>query len=115
MVALGHNWYAGAPGAVTMHIGPIGINQSKLQANLLMSKQAVQQLLDKLEHDGVIERVPDPKDRRAKIVQFTKIGLQAFAAANQIKRDIEAKYRTALGEDEFETLRQCLRKIADIK
>ena len=111
MVAAGDEWYAGAPGMLTMHIGPNGISQSKLQDRAQLSKQAVQQLLDKLEQDGVIERAPHPTDKRAKLVRFTKVGLSALLLANRIKQQIEQDYREALGEDQFATLQAALKKL----
>ena len=46
-------------------------SQTALTAASGLTKQAVQQLLDQLETQGVLTRVPDPADRRAKRIALT--------------------------------------------
>ncbi len=78
-----------------------------------LSKQAVQQLVDDLESEGIIERCPDPDDRRAKIVEFTKKGLKAQTDANRIKREVETAFREKLGDEDFDRLDELLRRLAE--
>ena len=104
MVAKGHAWFAEARGAVFRFVGPRGVRQSDLQAQLRISKQAVQQLLDQLEKDDIIKREADANDSRAKRITLTKKGVQAAHDANAAKRKVEETIRKKLGDDSFHSL-----------
>jgi DNA-binding MarR family transcriptional regulator len=99
MAERGYPWHLTAAGEVLSHLGPSGISQSALTDLMGVSKQAVQQLVDQLEDQGIVMRVPDPTDGRARRVVLTELGLKDFAERNRVKRAIEAKYRKRLGED----------------
>ena len=49
-------------------------NQTRLGAMLLVNRANVTGLIDRMEHSGWVERVPDPRDRRAKTVRLTPEG-----------------------------------------
>ncbi|MEM8812755.1 MAG: MarR family winged helix-turn-helix transcriptional regulator [Pseudomonadota bacterium] len=104
MVAAGHPWYGEARSAVIPFIGPDGVRQQDLVRKIGLTKQAVQQLVDDLERDGILRREPDPVDRRGRVIKFTEEGRAVLRAANRVKRDIESAYRRDLGPRDFETL-----------
>jgi DNA-binding MarR family transcriptional regulator len=112
MVARGHGWYGDARGAVAAHLEPGGMAQAALVARMGLTKQAVQQLVDGLEADGIVRREPDPEDGRGKRVVYTPRGRAALRDAVTVKRAIEADFRRALGDRAFEALRSALRKLA---
>lgn len=112
MAAKGYPWHLGARGEVLAHLGPSGMSQTRLNQLMGLSKQAVQQLLDQLEADGVIARVPDPEDRRARRVVLTELGLQDFAERNRVKQQIEADYSRLLGPDTLKALTDALNTLA---
>ncbi len=101
MIAMGHAWFAEARANLIPHIGHHGIRQALLVKRMGLTKQAVQQLIDELEADGIVARQPDPDDRRGRIVVFTQAGLRVLEDANVVKRRIESKYRGRLGESQF--------------
>jgi len=111
MAERGYAWHLSAAGEVLSHLGPSGISQAALTELMGVSKQAVQQLLDQLEEQGVVMRVVDPTDGRARRVVLTELGLKDFAERNRVKRAIEAKYRERLGDD-YEALVRGLGKLA---
>lgn len=113
MAARGYPWHREARGEVLAHLGPSGRAQSELTAAMGMTKQAVQQLLDQLERDGVIKRVSDPSDKRARRIELTELGLRDYAAQTMVKRAIEERYRIRLGHDLFVHLETALRKLRD--
>lgn len=113
MARRGFPWHLEARGDVLAHVGPSGISQSALTERMGLSKQAVQQLLDQLEKEGVIERVTDPKDRRLRLVQLTGLGLFDLVERNAVKREIEEDYRAALGPDLFAQMERALRLLAE--
>lgn len=113
MARRGYPWHAEARGEVLTHLGPSGRAQTALTQALGMSKQAVQQLVDQLEEDGVVVRVPDPDDKRAKRVELTALGLRDFAERNKVKIMIEAQYREKLGDALFDNLNEALKRLQE--
>lgn len=111
MVERGHKWYADARATIAIHLDPQGMSQSDLVARIGLTKQAVNQLLDSLEADGVIRRETDPNNRRRKNIVYTELGLASVRDANIVKREIEASYRARLGDETFEILRVALSKL----
>ncbi len=76
---------AGGNGAVTeAHLALFrnldlgGTRLTEVAARARMTKQAMLELVDKCEARGLVERLPDPGDGRAKIVAFTPAGLQVL-------------------------------------
>lgn len=56
-----------------------------------MGKPALDELVDELEAMGLVERVPDPSDGRAKLVVPTTRGSETIAAAAGVIADIEQR------------------------
>ncbi|MBU1306890.1 MAG: MarR family winged helix-turn-helix transcriptional regulator [Alphaproteobacteria bacterium] len=113
LVAQGHDWMTQAQGGVVGQLRNAGVPQSELAALLGISKQAVQQHVDGLVAIGVVERVADPADARARIVRLTRKGAAALSDSNAIKLAIEARYRTLLGSDAFSALEGALDQLFD--
>lgn len=109
----GYPWHQSAAGEVLAHLGPSGISQALLTERMGLTKQAVQQLVDQLEAQGVVGRAPDPNDGRAKRIVLTELGLRDFAERNRVKRLIEQQYREKLGSEAFAALEAALAKLAD--
>ena len=112
MIEAGHPWYAEARSSVIPHIGPGGTRQSEVVRRMGLTKQAVQQLVDDLEQEGIVRRQADPEDGRGKIIRFTKKGIAALQDAQSVKRRIEDELRTELGTRDFDKLYGLLKKIA---
>lgn len=113
MVAMGHAWFTQARAAIIPHVGRGGIRQAELAVRLRMTKQAVQQLVDELEADGIVTREQDPADARGRILVFTARGRRALADANVVKRRVEAAFRSKLGPQRFEALATSLRTLME--
>ena len=73
-----------------------------------MTKQAMGQIAKELEAKGLIQRVPDPEDKRAVLLKFTEKGSQFLETAYQIKLEIEAEYAHRIGEENMGILRDLL-------
>ena len=106
MTRLGYGFMAEARGEVLGHLRPAGAPQASIAAALGISKQAVQQLVDELDAEGIVARLPNPADARGKLVMLTAKGREALLAGNRVKQAIEAEYRGALGEAGFAALMQ---------
>jgi DNA-binding MarR family transcriptional regulator len=72
------------------------------------SRQAVSQLASEIEAAGLIERRPDPSDRRGVIIGFTKKGRQTLRAAVSVMSEIESEYAGIVGEESIERLKLTL-------
>ncbi|MGI9484955.1 MAG: MarR family winged helix-turn-helix transcriptional regulator [Geminicoccaceae bacterium] len=113
MLASGHDWYAEARSSIIPYLDREGTRQVVLVERMGLSKQAVQQLVDDLESEGIVERRPDPADRRGKIVAFTQKGMKAQSDANRVKREVEADFCAKLGARDFAKLDELLRRLAE--
>jgi DNA-binding MarR family transcriptional regulator len=111
MAVRGYPWHSEARGEVLAHLGPAGISQSELTTRMGFTKQAVQQLIDQLAEDGVVHRLPDPHDKRAKRIELTELGLRDLAERNRVKRGIEDAYRQKLGDRRYKRLEKALRRL----
>lgn len=111
MHAAGHGWFSDARAALMGHIPRNGIRQSALIERVGTSKQAVQQVLDGLEAEGVIARVPDPDDRRGRLVRYTDRGRAALRDVDRVKAEIERRYAQRIGPDRMAALSEALRAL----
>ncbi len=113
MVKAGHAWFGQARGNLLQHIGPAGIRQGDLVARAGLTKQAVQQFVDELVADGIVVRLTDSTDARARRVMLTGAGMAALRDARRIKAMIEADWRSHLGAADFATLDRLLRRLTE--
>ncbi len=77
------------------------------------SRQAVSQLSTEIEKAGLVERIPDPRDRRGVIIRFTPKGRATLAHAVEIMTAIEADYAAILGGERLGGLKTALKDILD--
>ena len=61
-----------------------------------------------------MERVPDPLDRRAKLIRPTKNGLAFMATTKDALADIEKQWINAVGKDALTQLRDTLAAIRSL-
>jgi len=111
MRTAGHGWFTEARAGLLGHIPRGGIRQAALIERSAISKQAIQQLLDGLEADGIVERLPDPQDGRGKLVRYTRKGLDALRDGDRVKMEIERRYVSRIGEKRFTALMGALRAL----
>ncbi len=88
-----------------------GLRQTRLADRLHIEPMTVTGFLDRLAAKGLIERRPDPDDRRAKLVHPTAAGRAEAARV----RDASARVRDAMAVDldteEIDQLRRLLRRV----
>lgn len=111
MVDDGFGYFAGAGSAILQFLGPQGARPAKVAQRLGITRQAVQQLIDTLEADGIVERTPDPNDGRAKIVRLTAKGAEAHWRGNIAKAALEARVKKALGAEGLARLKSDLARV----
>ena len=91
-----------------------GSRLTDLAQSAQMSKQAAAFLVDDLEAGGYVERVPDPTDRRARLIRITPRGRDAVSVALVEQRRIEAEWETRLGPRRMSELRRALEDLRDL-
>jgi DNA-binding MarR family transcriptional regulator len=99
-------------GCVFRFVRDHGLRLTDLAGNAGMTKQSCGELVDDLVKLGYVERVPDPADRRAKLIQLTKRGREAQEVGFALFAELEKRWAERFGVDRVETLREMLEEIA---
>lgn len=87
-------------------------SQRELAEFLRLDPSQVVSLVDDLETRGLVERRPDPADRRAKVVVATEAGQALAAAARQSARSAEERVHAQLSAEDRRVLTALLRTLA---
>jgi DNA-binding MarR family transcriptional regulator len=95
-------------GAVIANLDAAGTRPSVLAARAGMTRPAMGELIDELEEKGYVRRVPDPSDRRSKLIVPTSLALVRQELAAEIMSELEATYRALLGATAYRDLRRSL-------
>ncbi len=90
-----------------------GTRLSDLAAWAGMTRPSMAELVDQLEAQGLLERRPDPTDRRAKLVTLTPAGWNAIRTGQEIIARIEADYAQRMGAQDFEAMCWALQRLLD--
>jgi DNA-binding MarR family transcriptional regulator len=111
----GHGAVRPAHAAVFQYLDDAGTTVSALAERTHMTKQSMAELVRHLEGHGYVERVPDPSDRRAKLVRATDRGRTVFAIVREYVVETEERLTSVLGaarmrrlRDDLETLRRAV-------
>jgi DNA-binding MarR family transcriptional regulator len=90
------------------HIDLEGTRLTEISSRLRVTKQAAGQLVDELVELGMLERVPDPSDARAKLVRFSKRGRMAILDGLTVLKEIEHDLVRLVGDANMRTLHDAL-------
>lgn len=90
-----------------------GLRMGELARRARLSKQAMTELVRRLEHDGLVERRPDPSDGRASVVFLTERSRAFQPVAARTLADLDRLARERLDDEGAEALRAALRKLVD--
>jgi MarR family transcriptional regulator, transcriptional regulator for hemolysin len=85
-----------------------GRKQSMLAEALNVEPMTLCGYLDRLEAAGLIVRLPDPTDRRAKLIQPTEKATPLIARIESLSQAIRRKATTALSEHQVSEVRDAL-------
>ncbi|GAA1883760.1 MarR family transcriptional regulator [Paeniglutamicibacter psychrophenolicus] len=86
--------------------------QRELAEFLSLDPSQIVPLVDQLENRGLVERKPDPNDRRSKVISGTADGAKLYKKARKATAEGEARSMERLSKEEQETLRGLLSRIA---
>ena len=91
--------------------GPL--TQIELATALAIDRTAMVYLLDRLEHDGLVRRARNPRDRRAFLIQLTPAGTRLQRKAAAALAGATDTLLQPLDHDERSLLRTLLTRIVD--
>ena len=110
LAALGYDDLRPADSRVVENLDPGGTRISELAARAQMTQQSMSELVAGLEARGYVERVPDPADRRARVVRPTPRGRAMLRAALPIIDEIETAWLRRMGRLDGPALRSALER-----
>ncbi|MET0134991.1 MAG: MarR family transcriptional regulator, partial [Kibdelosporangium sp.] len=83
-------------------------SQLALAQTIVVDKSKLVLILDELEAAGLVQRRPDPADRRARIIEATPRGVRTLEAAGKDIRALEEQLLAGLGSAQRRTFRNVL-------
>ncbi len=95
-------------GCAFRFIGPDGLRLTDLASLADITKQSAGEIVTDLEHSGYVERIPDPLDKRAKLIRLTVRGAEAQKAGFALLAEIEDRWAARYGPDRIAALRETL-------
>jgi DNA-binding MarR family transcriptional regulator len=106
--ANGHPHVRAPHGNAMQFLDDEGTRVSDLARRAQITKQSMAELVAHLERYGYVERVPDPSDRRAKLVRTTAKGQELHAIARAFVAELEGRWGARLGEAKMKQLKELL-------
>jgi DNA-binding MarR family transcriptional regulator len=97
--------------AVFQHLDAEGSRLTDLAHRAQVTKQSMGALVDSLERWGYVERIPDPRDGRVRIVRRTERGWAVERTARASIRTLEDEWTQRVGA---EHMRQCRAVLEEI-
>lgn len=107
----GHPAVRAPHGNVFPFLDAEGTRVSDLARRAQITKQSMAELVAHLERHGYVERIPDPADRRAKLVRATPRGHEVYAVARRVVTEIEDAWTKRLGKRKMAQLRALLEEL----
>jgi DNA-binding MarR family transcriptional regulator len=88
-----------------------GVRLTVLAERAQLSLSAMAELVDDLQQLGYLERVPDPTDGRARLIQPTDRGRAALLLAGARVAEIESRWGAVVGAARFDTTLRTLQEL----
>jgi DNA-binding MarR family transcriptional regulator len=99
-------------GCVFRFVRDDGMRLTRLAELAGITKQSTGELVDDLVDRGYVERVPDPDDRRAKLIRLTDRGREAQRVGFGLIVELESRWEERFGSERIAELREILEAIA---
>ncbi len=88
------------------------LRMSEIAHRLVLSRGGTTKVIDRLEEMGLVERQPDPEDRRATVVVITTSGRDAMVAARKIiDATLEQMWATHISNEEAELMVEVMDRV----
>lgn len=90
------------------------LRMQELAARVLLSKSGLTRLVDRMEADGLVQRIPCPDDRRGTFAALTRAGSERLrATAPTHVEGVRRHFTDLVRDDEVAVLRDVLERVAD--
>jgi DNA-binding MarR family transcriptional regulator len=99
-------------GCVFRFVREDGLRLTELAQMAGMTKQSIGEIVDDLADRGYVERVPDPADKRAKLIRLTAKGEQAQSVGFGLFVKLEQRWGERYGAERIAELRSLLEEFA---
>lgn len=100
----GHDETRIAHVSLTRNLDVEGTRLTELARRASMSKQAMGELVDQCAELGLVDRIADSTDKRARIVMFTPAGLEWLDAFREAVDIAENEMRSELGKTAMDAI-----------
>jgi DNA-binding MarR family transcriptional regulator len=111
---LGHPEVRAPHGNVLQFLDGAGTRVSVLAKRAQITKQSMAELVAHLERHDYVERIPDPTDRRAKLVRATARGEAIYEIAREFVAELEREWAERLGSAKMRQLRELLEELNEV-
>lgn len=91
-----------------------GLRLTDLAERTHTTKQAMLYTVNRLEKAGYVERVPDPTDRRAKVIRLTERGWDLRRVADEIMSSMEEECIRRLGQQRMRQFEDLMKDVSDV-
>jgi DNA-binding MarR family transcriptional regulator len=95
-------------------VDPGGSRLVTLAARARITKQSASFLVDQLERAGYVDRVPDPRDGRAKLVRLTPRAREVGDAADAVVAEALEEWEEHLGPTRMRALEETMRLLRQV-
>jgi DNA-binding MarR family transcriptional regulator len=95
------------------NVGVDGVRLTELAERAQLSLATASELVSDLQRLGYLERRPDPRDRRAKLVFPTRRGRELLADAGDRVAAIERRWAEIVGDDQFAAMCETMQHLLD--
>ncbi len=99
---------------VLLHVaeGENGVRMTDLAESIVLSKSGLTSLVDRMAKDGLVERRPDPDDRRATRILLTAEGEKRFAEVSEHHREtVHRIFTSKVTEEEAAVIVDVLERV----
>jgi DNA-binding MarR family transcriptional regulator len=103
-----------AQARLAQRIAEDGTRLTELADRAGVTKQTASLLVAALEREGLVERVPDPEDGRARLIRLSARGREAAQRAMEVVIGVEGEWTAHLGPELTERLREALVRLCEV-
>jgi DNA-binding MarR family transcriptional regulator len=103
-----------AQARLAQRIADDGTRLTELAERAQVTKQTASLLVAALEREGLVERVPDPDDGRARLIRLSARGRKAAQRAMEVVIGVEREWAEHLGPELTDRLREGLVRLREV-
>ena len=91
--------------------GGKALSQADLARNAQVEQPSMAQLLNRMERDGLVERVPDPADKRSRLISLTATATKRMPQAKAVMEALKTQALVGFSEEEIAQLASFVERI----